>query len=136
MNPFDRYVGIPYRDRGRSITGCDCYGLLWLITRELRGVELPSFADGYVTTSDREAIASLIRDGIDQWELVPRGSEQTFDGVLMRGRRDLSHIGIVIAPGRLLHVDRGETSRIERYTSPPISLRVAGFYRFRGVRFL
>jgi hypothetical protein len=66
--------------------------------------------------------------------VVPLGEERAFDGVLMRNGRSLSHIGLVVEPGRLLHVVEGSESRIERYTAPPVSLRVAGFYRCRGGR--
>jgi len=133
MSPLDPFVGIPYLDRGRTIEGCDCYGLLRLVMAELRGVELPSFSDLYVTAADIHAIACLVEGGLDQWDRVAAGKEQAFDGVLMRRGRDIRHIGVVIEPGRLLHVDRGQTSRIERYRPPaPLAARVVGFYRFRG----
>jgi len=131
LNVFDHYVGIPYLDRGRTIAGCDCYGLLRLVLAELRGLELPSFSDLYVTAADRHAIACLIEGGLEQWDRVAPGLEKPFDGVLMRRGREIRHIGVVVERGLVLHVDCGETSRIERYTLPPLSQRVVGFYRFR-----
>jgi hypothetical protein len=51
LDPFDRYIGIPWIDRGRGIAGCDCYGLLRLVLSELRGVELPSLSDLYTSAA-------------------------------------------------------------------------------------
>ncbi|WP_027517888.1 NlpC/P60 family protein [Bradyrhizobium sp. WSM1417] len=130
---FEPYVGIPYLERGRSISGCDCYGLVRLVLAELRGAELPSFVEAYVSATDRAALARLIAGEIAPWQPVAFGEERPFDGVLMRAGRLLSHIGLVVEPGRLLHVSEGEESRIERYRAPPLSHRVVGFYRWQAV---
>jgi cell wall-associated NlpC family hydrolase len=128
---FDRFVGIPYLDRGRSIVGCDCWGLLWLVYRELRGIELPSYADRYITASDRCAMARLISGELDHWVEVPAGQEMAFDGLLMREGAFPRHIGIVTGQGAALHVFDGETSRIERYGASRLANRIVGFYRYR-----
>lgn len=128
---FDRFVGIPYLDKGRSIVGLDCWGLLHLCYRELRGIDLPSYAEHYVTGSDRAAVARLIVGELDGWQEIPAGEETTFDGLLMREGSFSRHIGIVAAPGMVLHVQPGETSRIERYRYGILANRIVGFYRYR-----
>lgn len=128
---FDRFVGIPYLDKGRSIVGLDCWGLLYLVYRELRGIELPSYSESYVTGADRVAMARLIAGEMDDWQEIPAGQEKTFDGVLMREGKFPRHVGIVTAPGMLLHVEQGETSHIERYRSGILANRIVGFFRFR-----
>ncbi len=130
LSVFDRYVGIPYHDRGRSLVGIDCYGLVCLVYRELRGIELPSYAEGYVTASDRRAIAQLVAGGLSDWQPVAVGEERPFDGCLMREGARPTHIGLVVSPGLVLHVDRGETSRIERYQHGPLAQRLVGFFRY------
>lgn len=128
---FDRFVGIPYLDRGRSIVGLDCYGLVRLVFRELRGLELPSYVERYVSAADRAAIASLIAGELDPWDEIAPGGEMPFDAVLIRELDAVSHIGLVVTPGMMLHVAAGETSRIERYRSGALKHRVAGFFRYR-----
>lgn len=127
---FDRFVGLSYADKGRG-PEYDCWGLLAEVFRELRGIELPSYSDRYVTANDRKALASLISDELDAWELILAGAEQEFDGVLMKEAGFPRHIGIVTTPGMLLHIQRGETSTIERYRSGPLKYRIVGFYRYR-----
>jgi hypothetical protein len=129
---FDCFVGIPYQDRGRSLVGLDCYGLVRLVYRELRGIDLPSHVERYTTTADQAAIAGLIAGELDPWDEIAAGSEITFDAVLLRDGRFISHVGVVVTPGLMLHVAQGETSRIERYGSGALKHRVVGFYRFNA----
>jgi cell wall-associated NlpC family hydrolase len=128
---FDRFVGIPYLDKGRSIEGLDCWGLLWIVFRELRNIDLPSYIESYVTGADRKAMSQLIAGELGDWQEVTKGQEQTFDGVLMREGTFPRHIGIVTAPGLLLHVSPGETSQIQRYRSGILANRLVGFFRYR-----
>jgi cell wall-associated NlpC family hydrolase len=130
LSGFDRFVGIPYADKGRG-PEYDCWGLLQAVMRELRGVELPSYSDKYVTADDRRALADLIAGELDPWEEIVAGQEQILDAVLMREGRFPRHVGIVTEPGKLLHVQEGHTSMIERYREGPLKARVVGFFRYR-----
>lgn len=128
---FDRFIGLPYLDRGRDFDGVDCWGLVRLVFRDLRCIDLPSFSERYLTAADPRAIAALIADELDPWEEIAAGQETVFDAVLMREGGHPRHIGLVAAPGMVLHVQRGETSRIERYRFGLLSHRTVGFYRYR-----
>ena len=129
---LDDYIGLPFAERGRDRSGLDCWGLLALIYREQIGIELPSFAEAYTTTQDGEALSDLIAGNLGPWRDVVRGSERVGDGVLMTLSGQPRHVGIVAAPGRVLHIERGMGSIIEPYTSPRISRRIVGFFRHRS----
>jgi cell wall-associated NlpC family hydrolase len=138
MSIFDRYVGIPYSDKGRD-GALDCWGLLVKVYREQLGIELPSYSDRYVTTADRDALDRLIRGELEEpWRAVAPGDEMGFDAVLMREGRFVRHVGLVTEPGRLLHISPdGICSAIERYRDGLLKNRIAGFYRhsqFRSVQ--
>jgi cell wall-associated NlpC family hydrolase len=129
---LDRYVGIPFLDKGRTFEGCDCWGLLRLVYWHERGVQLPSFCERYQTDADRAAVAALIADELTPWQELQPGREQPFDGVLMQDRGSAHHIGMVAdRSGRLLHVEHGRSSVIVSYRNGLISHRVLGFYRHR-----
>ncbi len=130
---LDRFVGIPWADKGRDFAGVDCWGLLWLVMRELRGIEVPSYSDRYVTAGDRRALNALIAGEMVPWREIAAGDEQPFDAVLIREGRFLRHVGLVVDPGRLLHISQGATSVIERYREGLLKMRVVGFYRHRDV---
>lgn len=131
MTDFSPFVGIPYVDKGRDYSGADCWGLKWIVYRDVLGIELPSYSESYVTGADRVAMARLITGELDEWIEVSAGDERPFDGVLMREGAFLRHIGVVTTPGRLLHVQPGMTSCIERYRAGLLANRVVGFYRYR-----
>lgn len=131
MNEFDRFVGIPYVTRGRDREGLDCWGLVRLAFAELRGIELPSLVGDYSSHEDRESIAGLIHGELPAWDHISAGSEKTFDGVLMRSGRQACHIGLVVSPGKLLHVEDKRLSVVEPYGAWRLAHRVIGFYRYR-----
>jgi cell wall-associated NlpC family hydrolase len=127
FDEVERYVGVPWRELGRDVQACDCFGLLRLVYLEQLGLELPDF--GYAI-EDRGGQAQLIAAQVrSHWRQVAVGTERPFDAVLMREGRELSHVGIVVGRGLLLHVERGASSVIEPYRRGSLRYRVAGFYR-------
>lgn len=128
---FDALVGIPWVDKGRAPSGVDCWGLVVLANRA-RGLELPSYSDRYVTAADRRAIARLIAGELDDWVEIEAGRETVWDCVLLRDGPLPRHIGLVVAPGRMLHVEEHRTSVIESYRSGTIRHRIVGFFRHRA----
>lgn len=132
---FDRFVGIPYVEQGRTSAGCDCWGLVRLAFGYERGIVLPSYCRSYSVGSGRAELAALITgEAAAYWREIEAGGEQSWDCVLMRDGREPSHIGLVVEPGRLLHVERGNTSVIERYRVGVLANRVLGFYRYQNSR--
>lgn len=137
------YVGIPYRDLGRDRSGCDCWGLARLVWTERAGVEVPMYgtvhggggAGGEVEPAVLEATSG------DLWNPVQWGDERGFDAVLMRGvwrdaggalHAGLIHVGIVAAPGVMLHIEQGIDASLGFYRSDPrLSRRVDSFWRHR-----
>lgn len=133
-NRFDGYVGLPWCDKGRDIAGVDCYGLLRLVYRELRGIELASYVEDYPSAADRAATAALISGELDGgvWHQINDGTETIYDAVLITEARLPRHIGLVTEPGRMLHIDRGSSSVIERYRTGIYAHRIAGLFRFKA----
>lgn len=135
MSTFEKFVGIPWADKGSSFEGCNCWGLVALVYRECLGITLPLYSDEYVTLEDKQAIAALIEGHKDDWVPVPDRDEKPFDGVLMASGGVLNHIGIVVGKRRFLHIRRGSFSGIERYHSFKLSnLKLAGFFRYEASR--
>lgn len=134
MSWSDDYVGIPWIAHGSDRDGSDCWGLVRLVYREMRGVVLDSFADGYVTAQESDEIQRII-DGekaSGPWRAVNQGEERPFDVALFRIVGRVSHVGLVVEPGLVIHAQRGADSAIIRYGGIKWSGRVAGFQRFAG----
>ena len=128
----ERFVGIPFVDRGRTRGGCDCYGLLRLVYEEAFGILLPSLSDDYLTAQDREAVRHLISGKADPWHEV---EEPDFlDGVVMSLKGVECHVGMFAGKGLVLHTGMGvRVSRVDdirRLTR----LRVTRYMRHHAAR--
>lgn len=128
---FAPYVGVPWLDRGRELTGCDCWGLHRLVYRDGPRIELPSFAEDYVGPADREAIQALISGGRSVWIPIDAADARPFDLVLMHDRP--WHVGTLVQPGRMLHVPEGRSSVIEHISTGRFGRRLEGLYRHEAL---
>lgn len=129
------YVGIPQRDHGRTRAGCDCWGVVRLIYAERLGIHLPSYAEGYASTEERAEIEALIigAAAAGPWKPIPSRAAHEFDLALFRRGRFDSHIGIVVAPGRMLHMMGGDAAKIEAFASPAWERRLRGIWRHESL---
>lgn len=125
------FIGLPYEDLGRSPDGVDCWGLARLVYASV-GIDLPSYAGGYASTQERAEIAGLIEGAKPQWIKVD--DPRAFDLVTFRRGRLESHVGVVVEPGRMLHVTSAAPSCIERYSDDYWRARLTGFWRRAGER--
>lgn len=127
MLAINDLVGIPFENKGRSLEGCDCWGLLRLYYQELLSITLPSY-DQYDNTQDGEKIASLINHYKDAWQ--PVTEPQLSDVVLMRVDGQDMHVGVYVGDSKFLHIRDGGFSTIEKLRSPKWQNRIAGYYRY------
>jgi len=123
---FDRYIGLPWLDRGRTAAGVDCWGLARLVYAGELGIDLPDWADDYLHAGDRHAIPSLVDEARSDWVFV-LGPARPLDLILIR--QAPWHVGVVIGGGRMLHIPEGHTSCIEPYETGRWGNRVEGIYR-------
>lgn len=131
-----KFVGLPYAELGRSRAGVDCWGLVRLAFSELADIDLPSYADGYLSTDDRSEISGLIcgakSDGA--WAPVALDDVKAMDVVVFRRGQFDSHIGLVVDPTRKLMVHAGgHGSRAEAWTGNLWLPRLVGFWRHRDL---
>ena len=124
----DGYIGIPYLEHGRDAWGCDCWGLVRMILAEQFGVELPS-VDGYSEVNPG-ATKRLVSETLAAIETTVVDAPEPGDIVLMRlGPHPSAHVGVVVAPGLMVHTDRGINSTLARLDAPLIRNRIEGYYR-------
>lgn len=127
-----RYVGIPFVDGGRTIDGCDCWGLFRMVYAERLGIHLPSYGD--TSANDLAAVTEAMAAGVaasERWHEVAVPRE--LDGVLMRsyGAREPGHVGIVIGAAQLLHVEYKTQSVIVPLDHYSVRARILSFWRHR-----
>lgn len=124
-----KYLGVPFRHRGRSATGLDCAGLGWISYRDL-GIELPDvraygrepFKNGLMEGL-RAALGDPIDDGL-----------QPGDVVVMRFDKDPHHVALIAkAPYAdeltMIHADSMHGRVVEHRLSKDWRARIVAVYR-------
>ncbi len=142
MNWTESYLRIPFQPNGEGRNGCDCWGLVKLILREQLGREITDYSDA--RAGDLMAQARTLSANADtdpEWQKVDRSEVKQFDAVVMRGHvrhegRLTSrpvHVGMVVRPGTLIHIEKGAGVTVVNYDRhPKVRGRVIGFYRLRN----
>lgn len=138
----DRWVGIPFVDGGRDFAGYDCWGIVAAFLREAMGLtDVPTYAG--TPASELMAVAREIDRAktLPMWLLIDRRFTRRGDVVTMTGTARVegrptqrqTHVGVMVEPRRVLHVEPAAASAIVRLDHPSIRHRVAGFYRHRDL---
>jgi len=124
---FEKYIGIPYLEKGRDTAGLDCWGLVRLIYKEVYNIDLPSFQDSYVLEDD-ERIAELFAQYKEGWQ--PVESPTCGDLVLFRILGVTQHVGVMINNTQFVHVRQNSNSAVESVCNAKWAKRVVGFYKY------
>lgn len=122
-----RYADIPFAEKGRGMTGCDCWGIPYLIYRDMLGIELPAYTEQYQNTEDRKELARLTCNEKSAWCEVE--TPIPYDIVLMKIIGHPCHVGVVIGGGRFIHCMRDSGTTVEKLNSILWRDRIVGFYR-------
>jgi cell wall-associated NlpC family hydrolase len=138
MKWVEKYCHIPFVNDGMSFDGCHCWGLVRLIYANECGIDLPAYASTTATDTD-EVTGFVSSDSAARpWQaVVSLGEERAFDVVVMRGvfesngRRVTGpvHVGIIVAPNMMLHVQSGKNSVCVPLNHPSIKKRILSIHR-------
>jgi cell wall-associated NlpC family hydrolase len=120
-----RARGVPFRERGRDFSGCDCWGLICLAYREVLGLDLPALDN--LAGLSRQQAGKVFAQVSAGHRPVPPGQERPGDVVLFRGRP--AHAGLVVRPGLMLHAAPEINTCIESYRGGAWKDRLLGIYR-------
>lgn len=128
---WNKYIGIPFVEKGRDENGLDCYGLLQLVFKQERGIILRDYLEVYDNVNDKEILKAAIESGRlenDNWIEPPWPS--MFDVIILRMRGVPIHLGIVTKPGHMLHCAKDINTVHEKYNSMLWKNRIVGFNRW------
>lgn len=129
----ERYLGIPHRELGRSVKGCDCYGLVHLVYLAEKGINLPSYVGEYMSTKERQQIDELVNGAMvsSDWQKIDIIDYKPMDVIAFRTGDLIFHVGLIVDKKYMLH-SRKDHSKVEDYNSAMWSSRTAGVYRYVG----
>ena len=123
----NKYIGIPFLDKGRDTNGIDCWGLVRLVYKQEYNIDLPSFSSEY-EADDTERMRDLFAQYKEGWEKI----EEPVEGciVLFNIFGIESHMGIAVSSTHFLHARDKYTSAIESFDSVGWRNRITGFYKY------
>lgn len=124
---YEKYIGLPYLENGRTETGVDCWGLARLFYKDQFNIDLPSYTDEYDGGQD-PAIISAINTHIDNWEQLD--APNIGDLCLFNILGEPTHVGIYVGDNKFLHSREGMDSVIESLDSTKWKNRFQGFYKY------
>ncbi len=130
MIDINKYIGLPYKQKGYDFDGADCYGLIWLFYKNEFNKILPKYEN-----CDTCVNAKLVESQIDVSKMTldayKTNTPKTGDLVLFRFRGLVCHLGLYIDDSMVLHILRDVNAVCEPINHGRLSKRVEGIYAFR-----
>lgn len=120
------YVGIPYVPHGQDSTGCDCWGLVVMVLQREFGVNLPSAT---YDLKDFAGLADQIRGTYRDENTLPLDKVQPGDLLFFRQAGHVSHCGVAVGDGMMLHARDDQAVVMEPYRSGLWARRLHGAFR-------
>ena len=100
----NKYIGIPYKRRGRGMDGMDCWGLLISVMEE-HGIEVPELNVSNPALMEDNETDALAKG----WHRVNGDHAQALDVVRLntmhKGRIIPFHVGVHVDHDKILHID-------------------------------
>lgn len=106
----EKYMTVPYKafNRKPDFSGCNCWGLVYLVFQHELGIDLPSYGElsaKRIREVHKEVHSSK---GVPPWQYrVEPGTEGLYDVAVfkgvVRGQEAETHVGIITKPGWCLH---------------------------------
>lgn len=140
-----RYEDIPFKEKGRSFDGVDCWGLIWLFYHHEFRITLPLYTEKYDGVKEHDAIyiQALIAEGKVEWNEVAQTAgvwgnnlfvifnkyARAGDLILMRWLGGDGHGAIYLDSGKMLHVEEGKNVVVQPIDTPVWHRRHVGIFR-------
>jgi hypothetical protein len=124
---YDKYIGIPYLENGRSTSGLDCWGLVRLFYKQEFNIELPSYVEEYSGSYDPK-LPETIENYKDSW--TKTCAPKLGDVCLFNMLGEPTHVGIYLGENKFLHARQDQASVIESTQRPIWRNRLEGIYSY------
>ena len=123
-----KYIGIPFVSNGRTMEGCDCYGLVRLVLRNEYGINLPELSDSYTDAQNIKETARLFAENIPVLAAEKLSAVREKAVVIITEHGLAAHIGITAGGGYILHTGAKTGCVCQRETHPGLQGRIEGYY--------
>lgn len=131
---IEKFIGIPFTDKGRDFNGCDCYGIVKLYFKEVLKTDIPD-----VIASPRQlkmAYLEYLENISKYWIEHKEPLENSVVALLTdpNNPKLVTHFGIIIKiDGKLkmLHTFKNTASHLVDMPSPIYQNKIKAYYEWR-----
>jgi len=123
-----KYIGIPFVSNGRTLAGCDCYGLVRLVLNNEYGVDLPELSGDYSDALNVEETSRLFAEQLPVLAGQKIAAPREGAVAVITEHGVAAHIGITAGGGYILHTGIKTGSVCQRETHPGLRGRIEGYY--------
>lgn len=122
-----KFIGIPYKAKGNTVLGADCFGIVELVYNYQFKILLPTYI--HVDTEDLEVTKQVIKDNKTGWVKLDKPEDNCV--VLLNVAGYPVHMGLVLNERVMLHSLKGHNSALEYYNGAKWKNRIEGFYKWQ-----
>lgn len=127
IDVVNKYLGIPFKHKGRTLEGLDCYGLIIRVYDDL-GYKILDIEDYDESWSWRDK-NYFTENYYKEWVKVQ--VPNLYDVIMFKNVQGISkHAGIVLEEGKFIHTSKAGTV-LSRYEQPEWQKRFEGFYHLK-----
>jgi hypothetical protein len=101
------------------------------VLAERGGVEVPTY--GAISAMDLHSVSDAVADALTSGTWPTVTDHRPLDVVVMRGVGRSCHMGILVEPARLLHIEAGLNSVCIPLKHPSVAFRILSVHRHRDL---
>ncbi len=122
-----KYLGVPYKNRGRDTTGLDCWGLVICIYKDIFGIDLPDL-ENYEVDWSYKGKNYIMDRYTEDWVRVDMPQEM--DIILIKnGKGICNHAGVMLGNKDFIQCSKGAGVTLCKITDKIWQNRIEGFFR-------
>jgi len=98
---IEKYLFVPFKDRGRDMRGADCRGLIGMVVKDLWDLDIP---DAKVAVANKSEVNEAIKK-LNDWKKIEKPTEDKPCIILfcIEERGQIDHMGLYIGGGKFFH---------------------------------
>jgi cell wall-associated NlpC family hydrolase len=124
-----KYIGIPYIEKGRTLKGCDCYGLVKLYYKNELGISIPD--SNTCAKTPRRTLAVYLEQISKNWEETTAQKNAVVAMCLnVNHPKMVTHFGVMIDENTMLHTYENTNSHIISIDHITVKNQIKGFYKW------
>lgn len=120
---YSKYLGIPYKKKGRDRAGLDCYGLIKLISED-SGNPIPE----YDTPDEQSLVYQMYNSTKELFTKLDNPEVGCY--VVFSIKPNHVHVGQMITKDKFIHILENKNVTIERLDNWFWSKKILGYYKW------